>query len=210
MDTMKNNEWGSGWTRSYLSKWINYIAMIFIILGALNITLLGLFRVNVISYVFGNGFLSNLVYVFIGSSALYLMFHRNTYLPFLGPTVVPCTVLENREPPGATKEIQVAVEPNKKVIYWAAEPRPETQQNLQNWDKAYGSYENTGVTQSNANGIAVLKIREPQAYRVPMRGRIESHVHYRVCGEPGWMGEIKTVPIGEPEPFDDIDSTTEL
>lgn len=184
--------------------------MILIIVGALNIALMGLFRTHLIRSVFGDGFLSNMVYVLIGSSALYLMFHRNTYLPFLGPTVMPCTVLENREPPGSTKEIQVVVEPNKKVIYWAAEPQPQSQHELQNWDKAYGTYENTGVTTSNETGIAILKIREPQAYRVPVRGRIESHVHYRVCGEPGWMGEIKTVPIGEPEPFDNIDTTTEL
>lgn len=207
MNNVNIDQW---MTTTYVSKWIYYFAMVFIIVGASNVAVMGLFRTNVIRYVFGDGFLSNLLYILIGSSALYLMFHRNTYLPFLGPTVVPCTVLENREPPGATKEIQVAVEPNKKVIYWAAEPRPEIQKDLQTWNKAYGSYENTGVAISNANGIAVLKVREPQAYRVPMHGRIESHVHYRVCGEPGWMGEIKTIPIGEPEPFNDIETPETL
>lgn len=203
-------QWGTGWTPTYISKWIYKLAMILIMVGASNVAMVGLFRVNIIRSVLGDGFLSNLLYILIGSSALYLMFHRDTYLPFLGSTIVPCTVLEAREPPGATKEIQIVVEPNKKVIYWAAEPRPETQHDLQNWDKAYGSYENTGVTMSNANGIAILKVREPQAYRVPMRGRLESHIHYRVCGEPGWMSEIKTVQIGEPEPFDDIDSPQAL
>lgn len=204
------DQWGNGWTATYLSKWIYKMAMIFIILGAINISMIGLFRLNMVTKLFGDGFLSNLIYILIGSSALYLMFHRDTYLPFLGPAFVPCTTLEHREPPGATKEIQVATEPNKKIIYWAAEPRPETQHDLASWDKAYGSYENTGVTTSNENGIAVLKIRDPQAYHVPLRGRLESHVHYRVCGEPGWMSEIKTIQIGEAEPFDHIGEVDQL
>lgn len=91
------------------------------------------------------------------------------------------------------------------MIYWAAEPHQDKQIEIPTWEKAYGSYENTGVTTSNESGIAILKIREPQPYTVPFRGRLESHVHYRVCGDPGWMSEIKTVNIGEPEPFDDIE-----
>jgi uncharacterized membrane protein YuzA (DUF378 family) len=189
----------------YLSKLLYKYAVVLLLLGAINVASIGLFRFNFIVQLLGDGFLSKLLYGLIGISALALMFDRDAYLPFLGSTVVPCTVLEHREPPGATKEIQVAVEPNKKVIYWAAEPRQDTQVDLANWEKAYGNYENTGVTTSNANGIAVLKIREPQPYTVPFRGRLESHVHYRVCGEPGWMGEIKTVNIAEPEPFDDIE-----
>ena len=39
----------------------------------------------------------------------------------------------------------------------------------------------------------MLKVREPQAYTVPFKGRLSPHVHYRVCGEAGWMGKINTV-----------------
>lgn len=180
--------------------------MFFVIFGALNLFLIGFFRFNLITRVLGNGFLGNLFYVLVGASTLILMFRRDTYLPFLGSAFMPCTTLEPREPPGATKEVQVVVAPNKKVIYWAAE-HATPHATLTSWDKAYGSYENTGVTLSNESGVAVLKVREPQSYTVPLKGRLESHVHYRVCGEPGWMGEVQTVSIGEPEPFGDLDST---
>jgi uncharacterized membrane protein YuzA (DUF378 family) len=183
---------------------LDKLAMMLIIFGACNIILIGFFRLNLITRLLGDGFLSNLVYALIGASLLLRMFQRDTYLPFLGSTVMPCTVLEPHEPPGATKEVQVVVAPNKKVIYWAAEPA-KPQSPLTTWDKAYGSYENTGVTVSNESGVAILKVREPQAYTVPMRGRLESHIHYRVCGEPGWMGEVNTVSIGEPEPFEDVE-----
>lgn len=192
----------------YLSALLHKYAMVLLVLGALNVALVGLFRFSLLAHVLGDGFLAQLMYVLIGSSALYLMVHRDTYLPFLGPSVVPCASLEPREPPGATKDIQVVVEPNKKVMYWAAEPRKDMQKDTSDWERAYGSYENTGVTMSNASGVAILKVREPQAYTVPLRGRIESHVHYRVCGEPGWMSEVRTVSIGEPEPFGDIEDAS--
>ena len=121
------------------------------------------------------------------------MFDRDTYLPFLGPTVAPCSVLQNRDPPGATREIKVVVSPNTKVIYWAAEPASEKLEKLNSWKNAYLEYDNAGVTTSNGEGVAVFKVRDPQAYKVPFMGRINPHIHYRVCGEAGWMGRIDTV-----------------
>jgi hypothetical protein len=132
------------------------------------------------------------------------MLDRDTYLPFLGPMVAPCTVLENREPPGATKEIKVIVPANSKVIYWAAEPGAENMKELKSWKDAYVKYENAGVATANADGIAVLKVRPPQSYKVPFKGKIESHVHYRVCGDAGWMGSIQSAFINHdgPEGFE--------
>jgi aconitase B len=63
------------------------------------------------------------------------------------------------------------------------------------WKQAYLDYQNAGVATSNGEGVAVLKIREPQSYRVPFKGELAPHVHYRVCGEAGWMGRIKTVAV---------------
>ena len=58
-------------------------------------------------------------------------------------------------------------------------------------------YENAGVATADPTGEAVLKVREPQAYTVPLKGRIEPHIHFRVCGDGGWMGHVKTVFLAD-------------
>ena len=50
----------------------------------------------------------------------------------------------------------------------------------------------------------MLKVREPQSYAVPFKGKLESHIHYRVCGESGFMGRVNTTFINHagPEGFE--------
>ena len=43
----------------------------------------------------------------------------------------------------------------------------ETSNTLTTPDIAYGNYKNSGVTKANSNGIAILKVRQPQGYKVP-------------------------------------------
>jgi hypothetical protein len=178
--------------------------MVLLIAGGLNWLSVAIFDCNLVASVFGDGVISKVIYILVGLSALGVMLDRDTYLPFLGPMVAPCTVLENREPPGATKEIKVIVPANSKVIYWAAEPGAENMKELKSWKDAYVKYENAGVATANADGIAVLKVRPPQSYKVPFKGKIESHVHYRVCGDAGWMGSIQSAFINHdgPEGFE--------
>lgn len=181
------------WSETYIKKLLFKMAILFLIIGGLNCLLMGLFDINVFS-IFGKR-VSAIMCVFIGISALAIMFDRDTYLPFLGPMVIPCSVLENREPPGATREIKVMVEPNVKVIYWAAEPASEKLKEINSWKNAYLDYQNAGVATSNGEGVAIFKIRDPQSYKVPFKGEIAKHVHYRVCGEAGWMGKINTTML---------------
>ena len=194
----------SGWTPLYLKKLLFKIAMVLLIIGGLNWLLVGLFDLNLVTALFGKGFLSDFIFVLVGISAFSVMLDRDTYLPFLGPMVAPCSVLQNKEPPGATKDVKVVVTPNTKVIYWAAEPANEKLKTLQSWKDAYLEYENAGVTTSNGEGVAVLKVRDPQAYKVPFMGKLEPHVHYRICNEAGWMGRIHTVFLNSngPEGFE--------
>jgi uncharacterized membrane protein YuzA (DUF378 family) len=180
------------WSQTYVNKLLFKVGIALLIIGGINWILVGLFDFNLVSAIFGKSILATLIFVLVGVSALIIMFDRDTYLPFLGPMVAPCSVLENREPPGATKEVKVMVEPNVKVLYWASEPASEKLEKVNSWKQAYLDYQNAGVTTSNGEGEAVLKIRDPQPYKVPFKGVLQPHVHYRVCGEAGWMGRINT------------------
>ena len=195
------------WSPLYIKKLLFQWAMILLILGGINWFLVGVFDLNLVSSLFGDGAMATLIYGLIGVAALGVLLDRDTYLPFLGPMVAPCSVLQHRVPPGATKDVQVLVAPNTRLIYWAAEPASEPLKGLSSWKEAYDRYENAGVTTSDDHGVAILKVRDPQAYRVPFKGKLEPHVHYRVCGASGWMGRVQTAnmvlhdPEGMEEPF---------
>ena len=180
------------------------ISIIFVIIGALNWLSIGLFKVNVLESVFGrSSIVPRILYVIVGVSALIIAFHRDTYLPFLGPTVVPCSLIPERIPEGADTTVDVIVKPGAKVLYWAAEPSTEGLKKINDWRGAYLKFMNAGVTIAGADGTASLLIKSPQPYTVPWKGRIEPHVHFRVCGENGMMGRIDTVYMsdGRVEPF---------
>jgi protocatechuate 3,4-dioxygenase beta subunit len=119
---------------------------------------------------------------------------------------MPCSVLNPRDPPGANKEVKIVVTPNTKILYWAAEPKNEKLKEVVSWKEAYAEYENAGVAVSNGGGEAVLKVRAPQSYNVPFQGKLPSHIHYRVCGESGWLGHVQTIYLNEAEPFEQMDS----
>jgi uncharacterized membrane protein YuzA (DUF378 family) len=193
------------WSETYVRKLLFKVAMGLLIIGGLNWLLVGIFDFNIVYAIFGKSFFASLIYILVGVSAIAVMCDRDTYLPFLGPMVAPCSVLENRDPPGATKEVKVVVTPNTKVIYWAAEPASNKLEKINSWKQAYLDYQNAGVATSNGEGVAILKIRDPQSYRVPFKGELAPHVHYRVCGEAGWMGRINTVFLnqGNVEGFED-------
>lgn len=192
------------WSETYVRKLLFKVAMGLLIIGGLNWLLVGIFDFNLVYALFGKSFFASLIYILVGVSAVAIMCDRDTYLPFLGPMVAPCSVLENRDPPGATREVKVVVEPNVKVIYWAAEPASNKLEKINSWKQAYLDYQNAGVATSNGEGVAILKIRDPQEYKVPFKGVLAPHVHYRVCGEAGWMGRINTAFLNQSvEGFED-------
>jgi uncharacterized membrane protein YuzA (DUF378 family) len=145
-----------------------------------------------------------IVFALVGIAALYIAFARDTYLPFLGPSVMPCSLLKEQTPEGADVEVRVRVEPGAKVLYWAAEPENDTLDKLKDWRQAYLGFMNAGVTTADSQGLAILKVRDPQPYYVPVYGRLESHVHFRVCKEKGMIGRVETKLIRASEPFADM------
>lgn len=179
-----------------MEKKLFKIAIVLLIAGGLNWLSVGLFNTNFVESVIGST-LGRIVYVFVGIAALAIMFNRDTYLPFLGETVLPCTTIPERVPPGATKELRVPAPAGSKVLYWAAEPAMEELKQLQSWEQAYKKYENAGVTTTDSTGIAILKVRNPQPYLVPFKGRLEPHVHFRICDGTGLLGRVKTVFVSD-------------
>lgn len=175
--------------------------MILLIVGGLNYGYLLLAGGSAIQHFFGlfmtaygAATLTRIVYLFITVAALAIMFRRDTYLPFLGEAVVPvCNILAERIPEGANMEIKVRVAPGARVLYWAAEPTAEELKHIVDWRQAYAKFKNAGVTVADIRGNALLKVRAPQPYTVPMKGQLEPHVHYRVCQQDGVMSRIETV-----------------
>lgn len=181
-----------------LHTYAHIIAITFIIIGALNWLSIGLAKVNMLEKVFGaNSIIPRILYVVVGLSALALAFHRDTYLPFLGPTVIPSSLIPERIPEGADTTVDVKVRPRAKVLYWAAEPETEGLKKINDWRGAYLQYMNAGVTIADADGNAALLLKNPQPYTVPWKGRLEPHVHFRICGENGIMERIETVYMAD-------------
>ena len=180
------------------------IATIIVMIGALNWLGIGVLQVNVVARVFGaKSVATRAIYCIVGLAALTLVFHRDTYLPFLGETVFPCSAIPEQIPEGADTKVQVNVQPGAKVIYWAAEPSTEGMKKLNDWRKAYLKLMNVGVVKADETGLATLMVRNPQPYTVPWMGRLEPHVHFRECGDNGMVGRIFTVytSSGKVEPF---------
>ena len=129
-------------------------------------------------------------------AAIYVGIRRDTYLPFLGDTVLPCSLLKESVPEHADTEVTVSgLEPDAKVLFWAAEPATTGLARINNWQRAYLGYANAGVTRVGADGHVTLRVRKPQSYSVPLKGRLEAHVHWRICKEGGHLGPVQTTPI---------------
>lgn len=126
---------------------------------------------------------------------LWMMFRRDTYLPFLGSSVLPMTALVKESiPDGANKEVTISVDApdGTRLIYWGAQPSNKVQANP--W-VAYGDYSNTGVT-TVKDGKATVRFYCPASYYVPSGTRLDRHLHYRLCCRKNVMlGPVQTVWI---------------
>jgi uncharacterized membrane protein YuzA (DUF378 family) len=176
------------------AKWIHIFAIALLVIGGLAWGILGLTRTNVVSAIFGR--FAPIIYVAVGVAALLVAFKRSSYLPFLGETVMPCSLLSERTPEHADTAVDIhGLTPGSKVLFWATEPATEGLAKINDWRRAYLDFANAGVTTADAGGHATLHVRKPQPYTVPMKGRLEAHVHWRVCGDDGMVGPVKTTKL---------------
>ena len=178
---------------------LHMVLTLFVILGGLNWGSVGLFKLNLVellSKTLNNLFktelpLDNAIYVLVAVSAIWLATNKSTWLPFLGSTVMPSSLLPLKKPEKTDKVVKVETKiPNAKVVYWAALPKGDKPP----VEEAYSDYSNSGVVVTDKDGIAELPILTGSSYVVPSGREISRHIHYRVAGLPwGMMSKVMTV-----------------
>jgi hypothetical protein len=131
----------------------------------------------------------------VGASALYLLFAPNvrTFLPFLGKTVFPPSLLLLSEQADTNVTVVVNAPGAVKVAYWAAHADEGMVES--NPFDAYDNYENIGVA-AVSNDKATLKLKCPTEYKVK-KGMIKlpRHVHYRLIYDNGVISEVLTAKL---------------
>jgi hypothetical protein len=130
---------------------------------------------------------------------VYLATRRNTFLPFLGRTIVPPTILKDpTHPPSADIEVDIRAPPGAThIAYWAANPpvkHNETERPYPHPIQAYAKYGNSGIAKVKPNGIATLRIKCPGKYWV--RGKkLPKHVHWRAMFQSGILGRVNKADV---------------
>jgi uncharacterized membrane protein YuzA (DUF378 family) len=193
-------------TSMYYQKWIHMILVALVLVGSLNWLAIGLADTNLLRMVLPLKY-ARWVYILVGLAAIPFLFQRDMYLPFLGEAVLPAGAMVLKTPQNANDQTTIRTRPGTKVVYWAAEPNPNQGKDLPTPEVAYGEFENSGVVTADTTGHAILRFRgPPQAYKVPVHGRLEPHVHFRLEEENGFMSRVQTVFLkdGRVEAFSDM------
>jgi len=195
----------------YIQKKLYMIGALLLVIGGLNWGIVALTGGDLVSSIFGRGsVVARGIFLVVALAAAFVAFKRDFYLPFLGETHVPCSVMADKVPEGADSVVSVRVRPGAKVVYWAAEPANEDMMSIVDYRAAYLEYRNAGVATADADGNATLKVRTPQGYTVPVKGQLPPHVHYRECDGRGFMKSIVTVTLGGKEYFSNPVSREEV
>ena len=185
-------------------------AMLILIIGGINVSYTAFYKIDLLTQVLGKkSIIPNMFYILLGIVAISIAFSRETYLPFLGPSVVPCSILPPSVPENADFEAKIQTDPGKKVLYWAAEPKNNDLHTIHDWKEAYLQFRNAGVAIADEQGNAILRVRKPQPYTVPIKGELSPHIHYRICNDNGFIGTVETIQVNENEYFQNYVSAQE-
>lgn len=129
--------------------------------------------------------IQKLILAIVVAACLYLGTMTKTYLPFLGPTVLPSTFLNLKEtiPRGDTIKKTLILKKNQKkydwVIYWAALPKLVNAKGTPDAVAAYGDYSNIGATKIRGNSVDMY-VLPPTDYKVRAYNKhLKPHIHYR-------------------------------
>jgi len=136
--------------------------------------------------------------IFVIAAAIILMIKKDTFLPFLGLTVLPNTLIADEKiPKGANVSYTIDMndyEEGTVVIYWAAN---KTDKIIEDPIEAYKDYNNVGVCKVK-NGKADVRIFCPDKYKVKkiFNQLLERHFHYRIVfKDTGFLSPVMTVKL---------------
>ena len=182
--------------------YIYLICVILLLIGGLNWGIVGTFNLNIVQIInkhtFNSPIFENIVYTTVGIAAIYLSSRKSFYLPFLGKTILPTSVIKQMDNINADIKINVDAPNADMVIYWAANPLPINEVDGSKYAMdAYNKYTNSGVAPV-ISGKAELKVSCPQKYWVNKWGinkTLPKHVHYRLVYPTGWVSEVKTTKL---------------
>lgn len=162
---------------------------VFIVAGNAVLNVYGINAFNKIDSFIGYN-ISKIIYFFTGIFIVLLAIKKQTWLPFLGDTIIPSILMPETKNVGDTT-IKIKIMPNTKVAYWSS--LPSTKENI-SVEKAYGDYSNAGVSKSNNDGYASLTFNKGSGYIVPSGRFIKPHIHYReLYDEYSMIGPVKTI-----------------
>jgi hypothetical protein len=136
--------------------------------------------------------------IFVIAASIILMIKKDTFLPFLGLTVLPNTLIADEKiPQGANVSYSIDMndyEEGTVVIYWAAN---KTDKIIEDPYEAYKNYNNVGVSKVK-NGKAEVRIFCPDKYKVKkiFNQLLERHFHYRIVfKETGFLSPVMTIKV---------------
>jgi len=136
--------------------------------------------------------------IFIIASVVILMMKKDTFLPFLGLTHLPNTLIADEKiPKGANLSYSIDMneyEDGTMVVYWAAN---KTEKIIEDPYEAYKNYNNVGVSKVK-NGKAEVRIFCPDRYKVKkvFNQLLERHFHYRIVyKDTGFLSPVMTVKV---------------
>lgn len=134
-------------------------------------------------YMNSNIFIKFLAVIVIFIS-IYGIFAEKLLLPFLNVAAYPPSLIPyEMHPPNTNYSIDVNFNApdGTKIIYWAADENKNNRNYIYNNPKdAYGNYNNSGVAIVN-NGMAKIRFKCPNRYKVPSGMTLNKHIHYRIA-----------------------------
>lgn len=159
--------------------YLQIISKLLILFIVINYSYIKLYKIDLLNYITTNKTVFNALSIILIVIALYYLFNRDFFLPFLGPAVIPTS----KAPLKSEKQIIVQLTDlpsNTNVIYWAS---GESNKDFEDPLGAYKNYSNSGMEKTDNAGNVTIKVACPGRYYVNKFGfkkrKLPRHIHYR-------------------------------
>lgn len=150
-----------------------------ILLIVINYGYAKMYNDDIMDYIIKNKTISNVFNIGIIGLALYYLFNRDFFLPFLGPAVIPISKTKQKEENMINVNLN-NLPANTNVIYWASQ---KNEMEFEDPIIAYKDYSNSGIATTDNMGNVNIKISCPAPYYITKFGikkkLLQRHVHYR-------------------------------